>query len=199
MPRYTPRRTENLVLMYYKPPMKYKRLEMILKSKGIFVSDKTIKNIIDGKGKKRETELRGEVYKKYQPRTKSIANVLKSINKQIFTENPLSQRLIAKHAKVSQSTVNRIIKNDLEKERRMKTSVHVLNKKDMENRKSNSRKLYENHLAGEKCKFVVTLDESWIRLKIDGGKSSFFTSREEKRYLMVGLNRRELFGKGNSW
>lgn len=53
MPRYTPRRTENLVLMYYKRPMKYKRLEMILKSKGIFVSDKTIKNIIDGKGKKR--------------------------------------------------------------------------------------------------------------------------------------------------
>ena len=99
----------------------------------------------------------------------------------ISTENPLTQRLLAKQAKVSQPTINRIIKNDLEKEKRMKTSVHVLNQKDMKNRKSNCRKLYENHLAREKCRYVVTLDESWIRLEIDGRKPSFFyVKRGEK-------------------
>lgn len=81
----------------------------------------------------------------------------------------------------------------------MKTSVHVLNQKDMKNRKSNCRKLYENHLAGEKCRYVVTLDESWIRLKIDGRKSSFFMSKGEKNCLIAMSNRRDLFGKQNLW
>jgi hypothetical protein len=34
----------------------------------------------------------------------------------------------------------------------------------MTNRKTNSRKLYENYLAGKKCEFVVSLDEAYVYL-----------------------------------
>lgn len=38
----------------------------------------------------------------------------------------------------------------------------------MANRKTNTRKLYENELAGDKCRNVVSLNESWAMLTIDG-------------------------------
>lgn len=60
-------------------------------------------------------------------------------------------------------------------QKRRKRMVHVLNLKERKNRMSNCIKLYKNHLVGEKYKFVVTLDESWIRLKFNGHKTNFFS------------------------
>ena len=173
MCRHISRQTEHLVLTYYNPGMSYRSLQKLLKSKNVLVSDKTIKNIIEGKGKRRESELKGHVYRKDQPRPKVTPQVLKLIDRRTSIENPLPQRVIAKQTKVSQSSVGRAIRQDLKKEKRKKTKVHALTEKDKKNRKMNCRKLYERHLAGEKYKFVVTLDESWVRLKVDCGKTEF--------------------------
>ena len=42
-------------------------------------------------------------------------------------------------------------------------------------------RLYKKYLAGEKCKWTVTIDESWIRLKYDGHTRSFcYVKRGQK-------------------
>jgi hypothetical protein len=42
--------------------------------------------------------------------------------------------------------------------------VHDLEPKHKQNRKTNCRKLYENHLAADRGEYIVTLDEAWVDL-----------------------------------
>jgi hypothetical protein len=46
--------------------------------------------------------------------------------------------------------------------KRHKAKVHSLLPRHIAERRTNSRKPYEKHLAGEKWKFVATLDEAWV-------------------------------------
>lgn len=64
--------------------------------------------------------------------------------------------------KISKSTINRAVKENLEMKKKKKIKLHRLNQHEMKNRSINCRKLYENILSGDKSKYVVTLDESWI-------------------------------------
>jgi len=50
----------------------------------------------------------------------------------------------------SRKTVRNIIKHALKKNIRVKAKVHVLNESQKANRKTNARRLYEDHLAGDK-------------------------------------------------
>ncbi len=46
-----------------------------------------------------------------------------------------------------------------------KPKIHQLLPKHIAERKTNCRKLYEKHLAVEKWKIVITLDEAWAYLR----------------------------------
>lgn len=197
MPRITDRRTENEVFKNYRPGMKFAYLERILKKQNIFVSDKTCKKIVEMKGKRREATVRGEEFKQYRRSNKVSPKVLKLVDRKTSVKNPTPQRTIAIQAGISQSKVHEVIYNDLNKEKRereKKKTTNVLNSKDKKNRKSNCWKLYRDHLSGEKCKFVVTLDESWIRLKVDGGTTSLLC--EERRESTERLDQAESFTLG---
>ena len=78
--------------------------------------------------------------------------------------NPLPQRSIAKRLKIAQSTVNQIIHEDLGLIKRKKCTVYSLKDSHRKNRKVNTRKRYENHLAGKRDEYVVTLDEPMVYL-----------------------------------
>lgn len=173
MPRVTSPDIEHEVLINYQPGMSYRYLSKILKKKKILVTDKTCKEIIERRGKRREAAAKGEKYQKYQPPQKVTQKVLKLIERRASIENPKTQKIIGIETKVSQSTVNRVIHNRLEMETKMKTKTHVLNERDKQNRMTNCWKLYKNQLAGDKCQVVVTLDESWIRLNVSGGTTTF--------------------------
>ena len=62
---------------------------------------------------------------------------------------------------------------------------------------TNSRKLYEEHLGGDKWKFVVTLDEAWIYLS-DTNKKRAIYSRDRGTKPLNNLVRefKETFSKG---
>lgn len=200
MPRITDRQTENEVFKNYRPGMKFAHLERILKKQNIFVSDKTCKKIVEMKGKRREATVRGEVFKQCRRSNKVSPKVLKLVDRKTSVKNPTPQRIIAFQAGISQSKVHEVIYNDLNKEKREKTTTHVLNSKDKKNRKSNCWKLYRDHLSGEKCKFVVTLDESWIRLKVDGGTTPFsYVKKGEREYRKIGSSRVVHSGSENLW
>lgn len=97
-------------------------------------------------------------------RPKRNTAVVKKVKALVNKENPATQRIIGQRAGVSQSTVHRIITAELQLVKRRKSSVHALLPRHISERKTNCRKLYERYLAGDKWKFVVTLDEAWIYL-----------------------------------
>ena len=50
-------------------------------------------------------------------------------------------------------------------ETRNKMRVHKLTTENKKNRKTNCRKLYENHLAGKRSEYAVTLDEALVYIE----------------------------------
>ena len=154
------RAIENLVLRKFSPGITTLRgLEKDLRRQGYVISRQTISNIINSKGKRRESEVKGEIFKKYQPRKKVTRRVLKTIDTLSSRENVPSHSFMAEKAGVSPSTVNKVIHRYLNKETKKKRKVHVLNMREKQNRMQNCIKLYKNNLAGEKClkKFVKDL------------------------------------------
>jgi hypothetical protein len=98
-----------------------------------------------------------------------------------IVHNPKSQNDMARTLNTSQSTVNRIIHEDLNLITRRKTKVHRLTERDKINRKINTRKLYERHLAGERSRYVVTLDEANVYINYCNGKRSIYYARSDEK------------------
>jgi len=92
-------------------------------------------------------------------------------------------------------TIYKIIHGDLNKFTHVKKKVHALKESHKQNRKTNSRKLYEKHLAGKKSEFVVTLDEALFYLQdVNGTRTICYT--KDKEAVMSFVNEKpEKFGK----
>ena len=93
------------------------------------------------------------------------------INSQNFKKNRIKIRfacvypwghLIQKQSGLNLPTIHIIIHQDLNKETRKKTRVHKLTDDHKKNRKTNCRKLYEKHIAGDRSEYVFTLDEALV-------------------------------------
>lgn len=62
------------------------------------------------------------------------------------------------------ATVNTTIPKHLRLKCSYKARVHDLQPQHIKERKTNCRRLYVHHCAGDKCKFVVALDKAYISL-----------------------------------
>ena len=143
-----------------------------LKSSNIVISQKTVVNILGNKGKRRQAKAEGlKSPTKIQPRTARTAEVIRKVNVMTSLENPPPQTEMARKAKVSASTVRRIIA-DLKKVKRRKTRVHKMTSAHMANRKTTCQKMYEGLLSGNKSEFMVTLDEAMFGVHNCNGKRS---------------------------
>lgn len=168
-----------------------------LKSRKIFISKSSVNNVLKNHGLERATRLKSEP-KPEQKRLKKVrtpANILKVKN--AMKENPVSQRVLANRLNMAQTTVRKIIHKDLDLVTRKKTALHMLTPNDKLNRKTNFRKLYKNHLAGDRSEFVVTVDEAWVYLNDCNQKSPIcYVKRGEKTPGDWILNCKECFPKG---
>jgi len=68
----------------------------------------------------------------------------------------------------------KLINKDINLKLAKKSKVHKLSPNHIAERKTNCRRLYENHLAGDKWKFVVTIDEAWIHMSDTNKKRSIY-------------------------
>jgi hypothetical protein len=130
------------------------------------VSLQSISNVINNIGTKRKLMSEGEEvshFKRY--RSVRTEENIKAVKKYICKKNPKTHSFIQNKLNMSTSTINKIIHKDLDLETEKKTKVQVLNSPQKRNRKTNSRKLYEEELAGDKCEYVITLDEALIYLQ----------------------------------
>ena len=82
-------------------------------------------------------------------------------------------------------------------EKRHKGRVHKLLSCHIAERRTNSRKLYEKHLAGEKWKFVVTFDEAYVYLSdTNKPRAIYYRPRGGKHFQKWYAECRESFSKG---
>lgn len=140
-----------------------------LRADGIVTNKAKVSRIVNGIGKKRQSEAKGETYKVNRPRPVRTKPLVSKVKRLATVENPPSQRKMARMCGTTLKIVNNIIHEDLDLITRRKTKVHKLNEYHMKNRKTNARKLYEKHLAGTKWQYVVTLDEAWMYLTYTNG------------------------------
>lgn len=186
MPKIIPRHIENKVFMIYRPPMTYRRVQELLKQSGVILNDKTIKRILNSEGKRRQAEIGGVKFQHQRVATTLTPEVVGSIRTRIEVENPPTLKSIASDMNISCASVFRAIHDKLSLATKKKRKVQVLNLKNKHNRLKNCRKLYKNQLAGDKCNYVVTLDESWARLQVDGDTTQIYYARkgEEKNWVL---------------
>jgi hypothetical protein len=133
-----------------------------LKSLGIDVSIRSIYRSIRSIGetrKLREISINKLVFQR-QKTARNKENILK-VKQLAIKKNPESYRNIQKKVEISLDTIHTIIHNNCGLKTRKKSKVHKLNDSQKQNRKTNCRKLYQR-LSGDKCEFVVTLDEAMV-------------------------------------
>ena len=131
----------------------------VLKERNLVVSKTTASRVINADAMERagypkpakETKTRG-VPKK---RTKEL---LKKVKKDITGANPLSQKQLAMKHGVSKSTINHIIRSDLEGILRRKYRVHGLSNAQVLQRFERGPRFLQ-YINGNKWKNVITIDE----------------------------------------
>ena len=129
--------------------------------------------VVNAIGKKRQAKTAGVLSPvKAQPTNKATRDIVAKIDKLTKKKNPPGQRYIAKLCHVSQLNVGHIILEDLRKVTKKKNKVHALSESYEVNRTTNCKEFCECHLAGDKCKYSVTLKEAWYLLQDSKGTTN---------------------------
>ena len=152
-----------------------------LKEEDVDISVKTITRILENVGIRRQALSEKRPVPKFnRPPIKRTCVMVTKVKSLVEKENPASYRHIQKQTGLTLYTINTIIHQDLNKETRKKTRVHKLTDAHKKNRKTNCRKLYENHIAGDRSEYAVTLDEALVYEDDANGQTQIcYITREE--------------------
>ena len=83
-----------------------------LREKGLEVSVKSISNVLNGCGKRREAKASGNLFKVKRKRIERTKAMVEKVRRMIDCPNPKSQNEMAKICNVSVSTINQTIHED---------------------------------------------------------------------------------------
>lgn len=135
--------------------------------------------------------------RKQRPRcVRNAANINKT-KEMCNREDPPTQKHMANVIGTTPRTIRKIIYEDIKYKKSPKTSVHQLKPRHINERKTACRKLYENFLAGDRWKFVVTMDEAWVYLSDCNKKRAFFYHpRGNKPFTKWYREAKEKFSRG---
>lgn len=132
-----------------------------------------------------------------RPSTSRTPDVVRKVRVLATGSNPATQRAIANKVGTSVHTVNTIINRDLKLQLQHKRRVHKLLASHVRERRTNCRKLYERHLAGDKWKNVVTLDEAYVYLNdCNKPRAIFYRPRGTKDFVKWHRECKETFSRG---
>jgi len=163
MPKIIPVELETMVKTLSKEGYSYSQVKKKVALENYTISRQSISNILNLKGKKRVATALGEPKPKNNSTPfKRTPEKIEQVRRLVDKKNPESYRSISNQTDLALSTICKIIHRDLNLTTRKKYKVHKLNAKHKKVRKTNSRKLYEAHLAGGKEEFAVTLDEAMV-------------------------------------
>ena len=100
--------------------------------KNIMISKSVISNILNNIGFRRKAGINGQEFKVRHHKDRRSKSLIERIRKMAHQENPLTQREMSKRCKVSLSTINRIIHEDLYLRTLKKTRVNHLTQSNIE-------------------------------------------------------------------
>jgi hypothetical protein len=181
MPKKLAPEVDALIFAFSKMGFSRRQVQSKLKEQNITVSDKTVSNVLNSIGYRRNHKSVGlSSPKKEQPRTVRTRALIQKIDNLTNKKDPPTQRAMAASLGVSVGTVNNVLCEDLGATARKKRRVHKLNPSHKANRKTNSRKLYEERLAGRNGEFCVTLDEAWFYLQDGSGSRRIYYKKEDQ-------------------
>jgi histone-lysine N-methyltransferase SETMAR len=171
MPKIISNEAETKVLTLSKEGNTYQYIKQRLNEDGVDICVRTITRMIKNVGISRQAKSKGLLKPKYRrPPLKRTPAMIKKVKSLVNKKNPETWRTIAKVTGLTHPTISTIMYKDLGLVKRKKSGVHKLSTKHQTNRKTNCRKLYEKHLAGDKSEFAVTLDEALVYLKNSNGE-----------------------------
>lgn len=178
--------------------LKYSR-EMIVKhfrQKGKKICAKTVSNIINCRGKRREAAANKENFKQVRVRPVRTKELVKRVDSRVSSRNPPSQRALARQFGCAPSTINNAIRIDCNRAKAMKPKVHKLNADHIDKRFKRCQILLENEVTDDRLEFCVTLDESWLYLDSCNGQTDHvYVKRGEKVPENWMRERPDAFGK----
>lgn len=120
-----------------------------------------------------------------KPRTSGIPRVrtpalARKVKKAISGRNPDTQTAIARKHGVSQTTVGRIIAQDLQAKLRKKRRVHALSNAQVFQRLQRGPR-FLRYINGTKWRNVLTIDEAWVYLTHTNGiRKIYYEFRGER-------------------
>lgn len=176
----------------------YSQIINVLKEDNIAISKKGIHCILGDPKITKLYEVPAEKFtKKCHPKSVRKPELVKTIATLIDVENPPTQKTLAKRFKTSQTTIRKIISQDLQRKLKKKPKVHRMTSAHRANRTTNCRFLYENYLSADKWKKIVTIDEAWFYLSDTNKKRSvFYQSRTKSKADIWYRECNESFPKG---
>lgn len=168
------------------------------KRRDFAITKSAISRIVRASKEKNPSDERAKLIgRKQRPTPARSVEVVRKVKEMVMKENPGTHKLIAMKTGVSRRTVGRIIKKNLGLVKRHKSRGHKLTARHIAERKTHSRKLYEEHLSGEKWKNVVTLDEAWIYLTdCNKPRAIYYRPKDSKARGEFVRNCKERFSKG---
>ena len=127
MPKRLAPEVDLAVIKFAREGLSQRSIVKELLKDGITISHKTVANIINSIGNRRNHKSVGlsspKIEHKQHRRSIRTDKLIRQVDALTRKENPLSQNQIAKKLKVSQSTINNIIHQDLGKKTKKKVQV----------------------------------------------------------------------------
>ena len=151
----------------------YRQIQKVLQDNGHKRSLGYISNVVNCKGKNRLALARNEIHRRSRQDKIRTAKFALSVSKLVLKSEPMTQAAIARRKRCSTATISRTIRQDLGLIAKKKPRHPYLTEAEKANRKTNSRKLYEN-LAGHRSEYAVSIDEALIYFHPGNQKTQIF-------------------------
>jgi hypothetical protein len=180
MPAQISSETKAAILAHYQYGLSSRKIRDKLAEVGTLVSHNTVARVIAEK--KRELEGSAKPPKRLGTQntpTVRTKEAIEKVRKLVDRPDPYSLRSIVKKTQISYSTVRRIISQDLDMMKRMKTKTHALSNKMVDQRVLKGPRLLE-WIKGNKWKNIVTIDEAWVYMSHVNGHRKIFYQRRGK-------------------
>ena len=151
-----------------------------LATEGIVVSHQTVNGIIKSEGRKdKRKTIKKKSAKSWNVQLIRKKRFVNKVAKALDDDNPPRQKDFASKYKVSQSTISRVVKQDLDWKWRKKTKIHTLTAAQARQRFDRCRR-FRRWLSRRKLPFIITIDEMWLSANdTTGSRDGYYQKKTE--------------------
>ena len=151
-----------------------------LKKSNITVSKSAVSAVLRKQKEEAENQSIDRTEQKAHRKPRKLTSPkVKKVKLFAASDNPPTQRDMARCVGVSQSSIHRLIRNRLERKKMKKTKVHALTEAAIEKRRIRALPFY-NLINNRQFEYILTMDEAWLPYNVNHGQRDFFYDSKSK-------------------